>query len=331
MSRFTRGNLMLAGLVVLLGALYFAMRPEPEGERGLGRPLFPEATAENARVLEVRGPGGRVRLERRDGDTGEAAGWRLADQHGFPAEGWAADEMLARLVRVTGAERLSDGGGEAFGLEGPQAVNVTLLGEDGRLLARFDQAPEGARRGAGTGTFLRPAGGSAVYRAPLVPRLADRPERWLPARLVSFDPVRVAGFEVHLDGERSLVFERSGDAQAGWRAREPVAANVPRVPVERLLAAAGRLVPEAVLAAEPEAKHGLEPGELRLVLRWADGSEPSHLTLASLEPGVDGAEREEGDFVATTSLLEQAWVVRLSPEGVRELLVSVQELARAVR
>lgn len=163
MSRRGRLNLVLLGLIVVLGATALLL-PEP----GRDRPL-PAVDIDPARLarIEIRFPRGgeTLRLER------DADGWRLV----APRERRANAARVARLLQslrepTRSCYPAAEHAPAEFGLETPHAV-LTL---DDTRIALGDRAADGRR-------YLRSGGQLCLVEDVAVPMLRDGADALAPA------------------------------------------------------------------------------------------------------------------------------------------------------
>ncbi len=314
----SRNVALLVVLVALVGARFALQRPRlevmPDG------PLFPGLVAADVARVLVEGPGepGRVELARDAAD-----GWRVADRLGFPAHGWAVDELLGRVVALRTGERVAtEASSHARYGVGGAGRRIVLTGSDGALLAAFVQGEPRERDGA-LATYVRPADGDAVYRSPHFPPVAVDPAKWIDSRLLAFEPADAAGLSATWragDGTRTVDLIRIEDG--AWRDvasdRAGRARAVPAALVRDVLGVASGLYLARVegKGVTPERGFGAPP-EVALELDLGAG-ERARLWLGA---------PTEGGVWATNPGWDEPWVGVLPAQGAARLVGALEALA----
>lgn len=313
----SRANLIGVAALAALIAIDVATVPEPPSEL-VGAPLFPALEPARAEVITVGGDvGGSLRIERVDGE------WVLPAWENFPADEWLVDELLGALERQSDRTLVARAptDPEAFGLGAVAGPEVAVLGAGGAQLAAYVQGGDLPRGpGASTGLHLVRAGESAVYRAPLLPRLTIDPQAWMSTRVLELPAAAVLGLRIRFAGQRELEFRRDADGQ--WSA--PVG-DAPTVPLDRLVTSMGSLFHSGLAQVEDRVLAGLEPPvlELAAVLAGEDGQEIERSIAI-------GGDDPEGASYATSPQWPRPWIVVISEPMLLELLESVQSVvARA--
>jgi hypothetical protein len=307
MSRLLSG---LAALLALLVALDVATAPQSPTRDGSAA-LFPRFdSALVARIGLRAADGSTLDLERED------SGFVVVDAHRFPADPWLVEGFFAALGGIGRADLVSERPErpEDYGLGAEEGLQVTLFDREGSPLAAYDQGRVIGRGGSGAGIHLRPAGADAVYRAPLVPRLAIAAEAWLDTRVARFDAGAVRGLRIEFAGQRAVEFDR--DPSGSWSAERGAA---PQVPIDRVLSSLGGLFLSTVDGASRTDEHGLDPALLALELTL-DGEQGSDRLRLSI-----GSDREQLTFVTNDRWL-RPWVVGVRSALLADLLEATAEV-----
>jgi hypothetical protein len=228
----SRTLVILIALVIAAALLTVVLErePAPAGDDLTGQRLFPDLAGalNDVSGLEVTaGEDGPTNLRR--GETG----WVVSERDDYPADAGLIRQLLIRLgeARVVEAKtrnpelysRLgvadfgADGGGVQVTLQGlPAPVSVV----DGNLESR-----------AGTGTYVRPAGGEQSYLVDVSLEPARTPVGWLDRELFDIEPDDVDSIHVLQDDGSELAIERRDgelvvlDVPEGRRLESPTAAR----------------------------------------------------------------------------------------------------------
>ena len=308
-------NLILLVVLVVLFAVDVAMK-SPNAvalERGpLVTGFLPGAVR---RVVLRPATGAPVVLER----TGEEDSWALPDRNGFPAYDYAVNQLFERVVNLSRSDRLSE---EEDTLDihgvGDSGLRLRFEGADGSALLELIQ---GAPAGLATGSNVRLAGGSDVFRAPGLPPVPATPEAWLDTRLLAFEPASVQGLTVSHDGGRVFLdLRRDKD---GWQLLNEPAGRAPRTYVERVLEVASTLVFTDVLEAEVSPDNGFgSPPETMLEIDLGDEGKAAVWI---------GYPTGDGTWYATNPDWEPRFCVGLSSRTAEVVSAVIEALAESVR
>lgn len=316
MSRF---NSLLALVALSLIALNALLSAPTVVEREATGPVFPELAAAPNAADSILLEQGEKRLHlRRLGQE-----WVVAQAFDFPAESHPVTQLLARLGRLTWADREGRRGVQDFyGFEAESAVRLELRDATGKLLvaALQGRGPEGGPLGGSylTLTDTEGAGADAVIAAAELPPLDLAPRRWWRGRLI----------EQPADAVTGLAWRRADGVRRHLRRIENVwrVLEVDERGIEQLGRAVNSVTASQLVDALTSLYHtGVERSEPCSEMGFG---EPVVAIDLELEGGNRGAERvdlrlagrpEDGGRFACTSDLERPFVVRLSAETVGEL------------
>ncbi|MHC4376604.1 MAG: hypothetical protein ACYS26_08405 [Planctomycetota bacterium] len=311
MSRF---NWMLAILAVALIALNALLSAPAVVEREATGPVFAElAAAPNVADTILLEQGDQRLHLRRLGQE-----WVVEQAFDFPAESHPVTQLLARLGRLSWADREGRRGGQDFyGFEAESAVRLELRDAAGNLLvsALQGRGPEGGPLG---GTYLtlidaEGPGADAVFAAAELPPLDLAPRRWWRGRLIEQPADAVTGLAwQRADGVRRHLRRVENVwrvLETDERGIEQLGRAVNSVTASQLVDALTSLYHTGVERSEPCSEMGFEVPALTLDLEL--GETVVDLRLAGTP--------EDGGRFACTNDLERPFVVRLSAETVGEL------------
>ena len=307
-----RRNLVLFVALAVLIAVDLATVPRL-ATRASGGPLFADLERDRAARIEVRAADGEtLSIER----TSEGP-WRVPAAADFPADPWLVEELLGSLAQVARADLVAEDPSEPadFGLAEGRGVEVRVLDRAGTLLAGYRQGEQLARAGGIEGVYLSAEGRPAVYRAPLVPRLAVDLESWLRTRVADPDLALLRGLTLEVAGVRTLPFERT---EAGrWSA--PGEGEPPEVALDRLATACTELFLSGVADTAPQPEHGFDPPRLVVELTLDDPEDDRAPRVRRLSIGAD----LDGVTFVTWDGWPEPWVVEVRTALLERLLESV--------
>jgi hypothetical protein len=291
--RLTRRNVVLIGIVVVLGAADFLSRG-PARDNGAGGRLLPGLEPDDIAHLRLVRGDERLDLLRLDsGRTG--GGWAVEQKERFPAHATLVQELLARITGVSRTDRVSSAveSRDEYGL-GQAAGRVELLDGDGatRAVLWIGHPPELER-----GAYVRLEGEDAVYRAATLPAVDTDPIRWLDTLLVDLDPPLVLAITVESGGAE--VFRLSRLADGRWRAVGHSVLLTAQA-VDPLLLVASNLY---FVDIAPGSSADLETPRTRIVFDLEGGGR-REVRL--------GATDDEGNVRATNPYWREPWAVVLS-------------------
>jgi hypothetical protein len=196
---------------------------------GRGRPdgaaealLFPRATEQNARAVEIRlRDGTSTRLEK----AGEA--WGVAEAGGYPADPEGVTAIFDRIGKIAASQIVSKNRDKHALYEvDSTALAVRVLDEKGEPLARFFVGKNGSDFQS---NYVRPVDSDNVYLASEAIRsVFDRGRRgWRDRKILSFAMEDVVGLRF-LSADDNLAFEKHADGT--WRLGDD-STRVGRTPV----------------------------------------------------------------------------------------------------
>jgi hypothetical protein len=280
--------IVLTALVVALFAfVYFFERKMPTtAERQQKGDLVWDLPEDRIESIRLERPGGVVELARSG-----ASSWRLVKPEAFPADGFAASDLVSQLARLKRAGGdASEARPEDYGLKSPSAKATLVWKDDPKSVKKLSRTLEFGIEIPGTdATAARVAGSDAVLFVPTalasaVKKGADE----FKSREVFGSP---ASDTARLDVDRgrgSLSFAKKDGI---WWIRQPLSDLAENDPVEKLV---GALTALRVLEFVPSppgtglASLGLAPPFIHVVLADAKG------------PGVTvdfGASRSDGNSI----------------------------------
>ena len=125
---------LLVLLVALGGGALLTYRQQqaaraPAAER-LGQPVVPNLQAADIAAIELRGPSGKLTLQRRDGQ------WTVAERAGFPADAERVRQLVLGVLelKVGQSERIGEKDRARLKLD-DSGTRLEFRGADGRVLA----------------------------------------------------------------------------------------------------------------------------------------------------------------------------------------------------
>ncbi|MEO0651795.1 MAG: DUF4340 domain-containing protein [Planctomycetota bacterium] len=319
-------NLVLLALLAVLVALDLATAPRTASRAASGRVFAQLETDQVARIV-VDAPGAEALAIERVEREGESV-WVLPAQLDFQADRWLVDTLLGSLERVAEADLVAEAPSDPadFGLAEGVGVRVRVLDAEGRSLADYRQGEQLARAGGIEGVYLTRSDGPAVYRAPLVPRLAVDVESWLATRVAGLDLAGLRALGLEVAGERTLPFERS----VGGRWSGPTDDEAPEVALDRLATATGELFLSGVVSDGVLPEHGFDPPRIVVELELADPIDEEQRQVVRMAVGAD-VERDDGVRVTyvTWSAWPRPWVVEVRSALLERLFEAVLEVFAA--
>jgi len=297
--RLSRRNVVLIGIVVVLGAADYLSRG-PARDSGASGRLLPGLEADDIVQLRLERGGERLDLERTE------EGWAVVPKDRFPAHAALVREFLARLTGVSKTDRVSSAfeSRDEYGL-GQAAGRVELLDDGGatRAVLWIGRPPELER-----GAYVRLEGEDAVYRAPTLPAVETDPIRWLDTLVIDLDPPRVESITVEVDGLEVFRLVRVADGR--WRAAGHTVLLTART-VDPLLLLASNLY---FVDLAPGSSADLEAPRTRIVFDLQGGGR-REVRL--------GATDDEGNVRATNPYWREPWAVLLSNSTAMRLQLAI--------
>jgi hypothetical protein len=280
--------IVLTALVVALFAfvVFFERKMPTTAERQQKGDLVWDLPEERIESVRLERPGGIVELAR----SGTSS-WRLAPPDSYPADGFAASDLVSQLARLKRAGGdASEARPEDYGLKAPSAKATIVWKDDPKSAKKLSRTLEFGIEIPGTdATAARVAGSDAVLFVPTsiasaVKKGADE----FKSKEVFGSPASDAA-RLDLDRGRGRLFFAKKDGI--WWIRQPLSDLAESDPVEKLL---GALTALRVLEFVPSppgqglASLGLAPPLFHVVLADAKG------------PGVSvdfGATRSDGNSI----------------------------------
>jgi hypothetical protein len=280
--------IVLTALVVALFAfVYFFERKMPTtAERQQKGDLVWDLPEERIESIRLERPGGVVELARSG-----ASSWRLVKPEAFPADGFAASDLVSQLARLKRAGGdASEARPEDYGLKSPSAKATLVWKDDPKSARKLSRTLEFGIEIPGTdATAARVAGSEAVLFVPTaLASAAKKGADEFKSKEVFGSPASdTARLEVDRGRGRLSFAKKDGI----WWIRQPLSDLAENDPVEKLV---GALTALRVLEFVPSppgtglASLGLAPPFIHVVLADAKG------------PGVAvdfGATRSDGNSI----------------------------------
>ena len=216
-------GIALAGLLALAAGSYTVWRDARLDARpDASGPVLADwqENAAEARIIEIEGPDGALRLER---GSSSQSGWVMADRGGYPVPPERVAELDAALSRLSYSAAMTQDPDKfaRLGLvgasDGGDGVHLRVRGANGTLLADL---VIGAERGD-DGLFLRPAGGGRAYAAQgRLPDL-DAVDHWLGLDYFNLDPASVARVRIQPVTGEAYALAKAGMSARNFELREP--------------------------------------------------------------------------------------------------------------
>jgi len=255
--RFSPRNWVLAATLVVLVVLDLAW---PDGRTARRQePAFPGF--DSARATTVRLESGERACELRL----VRDRWRVRERDGFAAHQEAVRELLSRLAALSVSDVVATEPAShvLFGIDGSES-RLVVGDENGAVLL---DARLGRPRDESSGSYVVPAGGTAVHRAASIPLPEPDATRWLDLDLVDLDIPAVRMIRVERHGRPALELVLQEDGR--WNVPGTSKFLTQRV-VQDLLLVADTTYFEDV-ATRPSAEVGFDPPAVRLRFELAGG------------------------------------------------------------
>jgi hypothetical protein len=216
-------GIALAGLLVLAAGSYAVWRDARLDARpDASGPVLADwqQNAAQARVIEIEGPDGSLRLER---GPASQSGWVMADRGGYPVPPERVAELDAALSQLSYSAAMTQDPdkfsrlGLVGAAEGGQGVRLTVRSADDTRLADLII---GADRGD-DGLFMRIPGNGQAYAAQgRLPDL-DAVDHWLGLDFFNLDPASVARVRVQPETGEAYALAKAGMSARNFELREP--------------------------------------------------------------------------------------------------------------
>lgn len=324
MSRF---NWLLAAIAAVLVLLNLWSSAPRVIEREATGPVFDELALDLDRAHSIRLTRGEeeLHLMRQGGE------WVVAQAFGFPAESHPVEQLLARLGRLSFADREGRRGTQDFyGFQSESAVRIDVRDASDHPLVEALQG-RGSQDGPTRGSFLtlldaETSGGEAVFAAAELPPLDLAPRRWWRGRLIEREAKLVTGLMWTRPGGEALQLRRVKNVWRQVNSPEGGAPSLGRavnsLTCSQLSNVLTSLYHVGVVRSEPCEDMGFgEP--LRSLTLELKGDEQGTSTQVELQLA---GRSESGGRYACTDDLERPFVVELSAESVAEVEALVESL-----